>query len=789
MIGIAGAGMSALAVVMADLGYRVTGSDRQWNPVFDKLLSIGAEAHVGHDAAHVGDADLVVASAAIPDNNPEVVAARAKDIPVISRAELLGQLMLENFGIGVAGTHGKTTTTSMLAVIFERAGLDTTVLVGGDIDTLKGNARLGTSDILLAEACEAFNSFLELSPSIAVVTNIDADHLDCYGSIEGVKESFVRYLARVKEGGCAIVCADCLNVQSIIPLIRGRVLKYGLVESSECRAYDVDVSTPEPVFKVAYAGRELGEFRLGVPGMHNVLNALAAIAVGMELEIAPDILRKGLMDFHGVARRFDIVGRVEERDIIVVDDYAHHPAEIRATLLAARSWGRRIVAIFQPHLFSRTQLLADDFAESLNLADAVYLMDIYPAREAPIPGVDSSMIVDRINRIPSTHEGEGQGEGEHNSNLHCLPRRNGDVRHKARLISDRTSLAAELASIAQPGDMLIFMGAGDIRPIAEATFQLLSAKSPAVSKYGGLPDIRGQILLNEPMSKHTSYGIGGAAEVFGSPVDPADLQILLCWARDKSMPVFVMGAGSNLLVSDSGIAGLVVRLGEGFGQVHFTGSRVIAGAAVPLSVLVKKALEHSLSGVEGLAGVPGTVGGAVCMNAGTPLSCIKDTLASVKVLDSELNLRQMSVCELGLRYRESDVTVKGWTILEAEFILRPAAADGIKQTVEFLLKKRMAAQPSGSRTAGSVFKNPEGHFAGQLLDTVGAKGLQIGGARVSEQHANFIENTGNASAADVFALMTELQGRVKSRLGIDLEPEITCVGFTTDSYQVAGSQS
>ena len=438
MVGVGGAGVSGLAVVMAQMGYSVSGSDLRPGPVEEKLRALGARVFAGHNAAFVSGADLVVASAAVPDDNPELVAARQKGIPVVSRAEMLGRLMSGNFGIAVAGTHGKTTTTSMLAVVLEAAGRDPTILIGGDLDLLNGNAKLGRGDLFLSEACEAFNSFHELAPRIAVVTNIEGDHLDYHGSLEGVIDSFRRFLSRIEEDGCAVMGVDCPNVRGVIGSIGRRVSTYGLGEDADCRAHDVDVSTPEPSFRADFGGSSLGRFTLRVPGIHNVRNALAVLAVGCELDVDPDVMRDALAEFRGVGRRFDVLGTAN--DIMVVDDYAHHPTEIRATLSAARCWGRRIVAVFQPHLYSRTEILAADFADSLKQADAVFLTEIYPAREKPRPGVSASMIADLINA---------------------------DLPGKARFVADKERLADELMPALEPGDLVVVMGAGDIRSAAE----------------------------------------------------------------------------------------------------------------------------------------------------------------------------------------------------------------------------------------------------------------------------------------------------------------------------------
>jgi UDP-N-acetylmuramate--alanine ligase len=447
MVGVGGAGMSGLATVMSQMGYRVSGSDRQPGTAGAKLEAVGVTVYAGHDAVNVGEADLLVASAAIPTENPELAAAREKGIPILSRAEMLGRLMEGKFGIAVAGTHGKTTTTSMLAVVLEAAGLDPTILIGGDLDLLNGNARLGKSKLLLTEACEAFNSFLELTPTIAVVTNIESDHLDYHGSLEGVMASFKQFLSRVVEGGCAVVGADCPNVRQVIPAAGCRVITYGSSKEFDCHVYELGVEKPEPSFRVVYFGQDLGEFALQTPGLHNVQNALAALSVAMELGVSSGVIREALREFRGAGRRFETLGTAA--GITVVDDYAHHPTEIQATLAAARTYGRRIVAVFQPHLYSRTQQMAREFAESLREADAVILTEIYPAREAPIPGVSAEMIVEGINANGS---------------------------HKAVFVREKEAVADRLMPYLKPGDMVVVMGAGDIRSAAEELLTRLSEK-------------------------------------------------------------------------------------------------------------------------------------------------------------------------------------------------------------------------------------------------------------------------------------------------------------------------
>jgi len=431
--------MSIMAAVMAQMGYRISGCDLHPGPVAERLRELGIEVVEGHDPGHIKGADLVIYSAAIKEENPELAAARELGIEVISRAQMLGRLMSDKLGIAVAGTHGKTTTTSLRGLLLVVAGLAPTVLTAdGDLD-VHGNARLGKSDLFLTEACEAFRSFHELHPQIAVVTNIEADHLDCYHSLKGVTGGFRQFLSQIKPGGFAVVCSDCPNVLGVIPSISERVVTYGLGEDADYQAYDVAVGMTSS-FQVAARGRRLGEFRLRVPGEHNVLNALAAIAVANELKVEPEAMKEALWKFPGAARRFEVLGTA--RGITVVDDYAHHPTEVKATLAAAKTWGRRTIAIFQPHLFSRTEFFARDFAESLSLADEVIVTDIYAARENPMPGVSGKMIADLIRG--------------------------------ARSIPEKERIADEVIPSLKSGDLVIVMGAGDIRSVGEKILKKLS---------------------------------------------------------------------------------------------------------------------------------------------------------------------------------------------------------------------------------------------------------------------------------------------------------------------------
>jgi UDP-N-acetylmuramate--alanine ligase len=391
--------MSGIAEVLLNLGYQISGSDLKLSPITDRLAAMGASVYEGHAASNVAGARALVVSSAVDEQNPEVQEARRLQIPVIPRGELLAELMRLKYGIAVAGSHGKTTTTSMTATILNYAGLDPTVVVGGRVGTMGGsNARLGHSDFLVVESDESDGSFLKLSPIMVVVTNVDREHLDHYLSLDAIRAAFLEFVNKVPFYGAVIVCLDDANVQGLLPEIRRRTITYGTTAQADMEASEIGCGPFASEFRLRYRTADLGRFHLRIPGRHNVLNAMAAITVAMELEVKPDVIREALATFNGVDRRFQVRGK--ERGITVVDDYGHHPTEIRATLDSARVCGfRRIHVLFQPHRYTRTFHLMDEFAGAFNQADSVFVMDIYAASEKPIEGVTAESLVDRIRQF------------------------------------------------------------------------------------------------------------------------------------------------------------------------------------------------------------------------------------------------------------------------------------------------------------------------------------------------------------------------------------------------------
>jgi UDP-N-acetylmuramate--alanine ligase len=449
-VGIGGIGMSGIAELLINLGYEVSGSDLKEGAATRRLASLGARIFKGHSRENVQGADVVVYSSAVSVSNEEIVAASDAAVPVIPRAEMLAELMRLKYGVAVAGAHGKTTTTSMVASVLTAGGLDPTVVIGGRLDIWGGsNAKLGQGDILVAEADESDGSFLALSPTISVVTNIDLEHLDHYGTMDAIRDTFTAFVNKVPFYGAAVLCLDNEEIQRIIPRLKKRYITYGMSTQADLRARDLKREGIYTSFEAVMGGRSLGRILVGIPGEHNVLNALAAAGVGMQLDLPFDVISKGLKDLGGVARRFHIRG--ERAGILVMDDYGHHPTEILATLKTARQcWPeRRLVVAFQPHRYTRTKALFDRFAISFNHADVLLLDRIYPAHEEPIEGITTEALARAVK--------------EHG--------------HKdVTSFNDRGELVAHLISVARPGDVVLTLGAGDIYEAGDRLLQELEKR-------------------------------------------------------------------------------------------------------------------------------------------------------------------------------------------------------------------------------------------------------------------------------------------------------------------------
>jgi len=444
-VGIGGAGMSGIAEVLFNLGYRITGSDMKSSETIERLKNLGIGIQIGHSGRNVKDADVVVISSAVKETNPEVTAAKEGRIPVIRRAEMLGELMRMKYGIGIAGTHGKTTTTSMVGEILSEGGLDPTIVVGGKVVNLGAHARLGNGQYMVAEADEYDRSFLRLTPTIAVVTTLESEHLDYYRDYQEIKSAFLEFLNKVPFYGRVILCWDEENVRNLIPLVERPVTTYGLSPEADLQAHGIRFEDNRSEFEVGMKGKILGKITLSVPGMHNVKNSLAAIGVGLELDLRWNDIASALNKFKGVHRRFEIKGTV--KGVMVVDDYAHHPTEIEATLKSAKTgWKRRVIAVFQPHLFSRTRDFYREFGKALILSDVLIVTDVFPAREEPLLGITGELVSESAKMYG-------------HKNAFFVPR-----------IEDVPSF---LKDKVRDNDIVITLGAGDVYKIGTNLLKLL----------------------------------------------------------------------------------------------------------------------------------------------------------------------------------------------------------------------------------------------------------------------------------------------------------------------------
>lgn len=447
-VGIGGVGMSGIAEILLALGFRVSGSDLQESGGVKRLRELGARIWIGHDASHLERADVVVFSSAIRDDNPEIVVAHERRIPVIPRAEMLAELMRMQTSIAVAGMHGKTTTTSMIASVLTQGGLDPTVVIGGKLDYLGGGAKLGHGKLLVAEADESDKSFLKLHPTVGIVTNLDLEHMDCYANMDEIRSAFLEFIDRIPFYGYAILCLDDPEVQNIIPFISKRIITYGLSSQAAIRAVKPRFEGGFSIFSVYKEDQSLGEIKLPIPGAHNIVNSLAAVTVGDVFGVPFETTKKALESFPGVQRRFTLRGR--EAGVTVIDDYGHHPNEIKAVLKAARQIAeKRIAVLFQPHRYSRTKALFDQFLTAFHDTDMLFVMDIYAASERPIEGVSAEALCDGI-RLRG-----------HKRALHT---------------PDREKIPDLIVQSLQPGDMLITLGAGDVTRMGPLILEHLKTK-------------------------------------------------------------------------------------------------------------------------------------------------------------------------------------------------------------------------------------------------------------------------------------------------------------------------
>ncbi|MGD0016500.1 MAG: UDP-N-acetylmuramate--L-alanine ligase [Verrucomicrobiia bacterium] len=755
-VGVGGCGMSGLAKLLAQQGHAVSGCDLTPNCETKKLQALGVKVTIGHAPRHVTkDTELVVHTSAVNGENEELHAAAELSVPTVRRGLLLSALMTHRHNIAVAGTHGKSTTTSMIAFVLTRSDSAPSFCIGAHVPNLRTNAQIGGGKYFVAEADESDGTLVGFTPEHAVCLNIEAEHLDHHGSMERLLGNFESFFASTLK--TAFYCADCPNCVRMAKLARSAI-SFGLSEGADYRAINVQQGAKGFRFTVTCRGQEIGVVELAIPGMQNVVNALATVAVADQLGMPFVKIAEALGRFTGAKRRFE--RKYEGNDIVVVDDYAHHPTEIRATLAAARTLSfKRILLAFQPHRYTRTQTLCSQFATAFQAADKLWLADIYAACEKPIPGVTSDTLLDAI-------KANGQ------TNVEREP--------------DFEKLTERLVSEARPGDLVLVMGAGNIHEVATTVAAKLGARGPqprhqtwgAASLEFDLRRLlsdRTAVRNNEPMARRTSMRVGGPAQFWVEPCNEHDLAKLLRYCHERGVPVTLIGRGTNLVVRDGGIAGVVVHLGSGeFSRIKVDGARLMVGAGARLKAVVSAAREHELGGLEFLDGIPGSLGGALRMNAGAMGRQTFDVVEWVRYVSMTGEFYDAAAEGLPKSYRECPLFANH---IGVAAILRgeKTARTVIETKLRAFAERRYATQPA-KPSAGCFFRNPEQIPAGQLIDELGLKGLSVGGARVSELHANFIVNEGGATAADVLQLMTLVRERAKNERGIELMPEVMILG-------------
>jgi len=752
--GIGGIGMSGVAHILAETGYAVSGSDSELNNITRKLQGMGARIYEGHRASNLPDGtSMLVYSSSISRDNPEIEEAKRRGVKISHRAEVLGSIFNRKRGIAVTGTHGKTTTTSLIAVMLNRCGLDPTVIIGGEVDEFAGNAKSGKGAYTVAEADESDGSFLHLKPYYAVITNIEPEHLDHYKDMEAIKRSFKSFIGNIRKGGTLFYNYDDPVLKNMAKGSGGRLKSFGFSSGADMRAGSVSLDGFKAAFNCIYKGKDLGRIELGLPGRHNILNGLAAVLVGLEAGLKFGEIAGSLEGFGGAKRRFEL--RCENNGIMLIDDYAHHPTEIRAVLGACAGWkGRRIIAVFQPHRYTRTKFLAGAFGRCFKGADKVILTDIYPASEKPIKGITIKTVYDNVIK----------------SGL------------KDVSVFKKEDIADHIEKISRPGDIILVLGAGDIKKVADDLAGRMSGEDrKLVEKVRELKKLtRGRVSSGDLLKRHTSLKIGGPADIWAEPLDARDLSCLVGYAKKNRMPFFVIGNGSNLLVGDSGFRGMIISLASAsFKKLKISGVNVSVGAGHPLSGLVRAVCSRGLGGLESLVGIPGTVGGAIFMNAGgysNPIyRNIGEFVTSIKAMGRDGVIKTIKKEDIEFGYRRSNL--ERYIILEASIRLIKSDKEILRLNSSHFLNMKRTKQALDVPSAGCAFKNPSDFqfTCGQMIDMLGLKGKRVGGAEVSGKHANFIVNRKDATCKDVLSLVDMIKGAVKENYGIDLEMEIKVI--------------
>jgi len=740
LIGVAGSGMSGIAGLLLALGHRVSGSDKVATVEVERLKNLGLLFSTPHRAGEVADADLVVYSSAIKPGNVAYDEALQLGKKMARRAEALAAIMHCRKGIVVAGMHGKTTTSSMAAHVLRAGGLHPSHYVGAEIPILGTNAHWDpTGEYFVAEGDESDGTIALYHPEHTILLNVEEEHLDYYKNLAEIEAVYARVLDQTR--GLVFYCADDPNASRLCASRPGAV-SFGESNSAVYRFQTVLSKAFRSQFKMYRNEKMLGEFTLNVPGKHNISNAAGVVALATELGVAVDRIAGAFESFRGAKRRFEVKYRSDK--YMVVDDYGHHPSEIRATISTALGLGaNRVFVMFQPHRYTRTLALKNEFGTAFGGVAGVFVADVYPASEKPIEGVSGQTIVDAI-------AGTGQTG--------------------ALFFSDRRKIPAALATKLEPGDLVLSLGAGDIHEQGSVVARDLARAEELQSAMG-----QGLVRLYEPLSKHTTMRVGGPAHFWVEPETIQGFTQLVKHCKANKIPLMVIGRGSNLLVLDGGIPGLVVHLARGeFRLLETKGGYITASVGVKMKELSNAAREAEIGGFEWMEGIPGNVGGGLRMNAGAMGGELFENVVSVRFVDPEGNLHTASPADFDVRYRGVPTLKENYAV-SATFRGYESTRSQIDQLTEASVQKRRGAQPKES-SAGCMFKNPRECPAGRLIEELGLKNFSIGGARVSDIHGNFIVNDGTATAADVIELISKIKETARRERGIELETEVQIVG-------------
>ena len=787
LVGAAGCGMSGLGHLLLDLSFDLSGSDLQINDEVRQLQARGARIHLGHGPECVKAGTVLVAyTSAVRRDHPELRAADAMGIPVVRRAVLLAALLRRQQGICIAGMHGKTTTTALLAFALEQLGLQPSYAVGAMVPQLSPHARFsrgtarsgaGAAPFFVIEADESDGTLGQFQPRHGIVLNVDAEHLDHFATIEAILAEFRQFAENTR--GYLIFCADDPRLAELYSR-NPRAVSYGRhplatyrAELGEPARIAGAESLPHVRFQVWHQGEMLGWFSTQLLGEQNVSNATAVIALLHKVGFPAREIARAIASFRGAARRQQEL--YTSGGCRVFEDYGHHPNEIRATLRALKSLRpARLLVVFQPHRFTRTQFLWREFSTCFHEADLLWLAELYPASEIEIPGINSGFLANAIRAQGQPVEG----------------------------VAPLAHLRTVIAKAIQPGDLILFLGAGDITKLAQELVSDLqegadpaapsdsrpdrsasgvgqafpvAMKTPITTELAALLSPESVLRPNEPLAKRTTLRVGGAADLYAEPASEDDLAKILKFCSSRALPVLMLGRGSNLLIRDGGIRGVVICLAHPvFSQVQIVGERLHCGAGARLKAVAVEARRQGLSGLEFLEGIPGSVGGAMRMNAGAMGSWLFDVIETIRFMDWAGAVQDRRASEINVEYRGCPL-FKDHIALGAVLRGRPAPKESIQARMESFSRKRWESQPN-QPSAGCIFKNPSSIPAGRLIDELGLKGTRVGGAVVSDVHANFIVNDGNATARDVLNLIEVVKERARSARGVELETEVQILG-------------